>query len=183
MDSAGTRSTRHSLRQVRGVSMEMTSQTYHRHLEELIEQGSIDESVIDQLVLEILGLKFRLGLFEKPYAEVPSPSVLFAEDHLELARRMAQQSMVLLKNERQVLPLDRNKIRKLAVIGPLADAKRDQLGTWIPDGQEASSRTPLMAIREALEGSVEILFAPGLAEDLVNDSDSIANAAAIAKGI
>jgi beta-glucosidase len=148
-----------------GVNMEMTSHTYHDHLADLVDQGVVPESMIDQLVLDILRVKFQLGLFERPYTDMSQPSRLLAADHLELARRLARQSVVLLKNERQVLPLDMTKVKTLAVIGPLADAPWDQLGTWVPDGREADSRTLLAAVRERAGNSVDVRYALGLAND------------------
>jgi beta-glucosidase len=99
-----------------------------------------------------------------------------AEEHLQLARQLARQSIVLLKNKNGVLPLDKSTPKKLAVIGPLADAKRDQLGTWILDGREADSRTPLTAIRESAGDEVEVLYVPALASDLDRSLSGFADA-------
>jgi beta-glucosidase len=116
-------------------------------------------------VADVLRLKLQLGLFEHPYADGPGASAPPAE-HLQHARQLARQSIVLLKNQDGLLPLDRSRIKRLAVIGPLADAKRAQLGTWIPDGRESESRTLLAALRESTGSGLELLFAPGLADDL-----------------
>ena len=125
-------------------------------------------------------MKFQLGLFDQPYTETDSDGVLLAQEHLDLARQLARQSMVLLKNEEQTLPLAGQK--KIAVIGPLADSRRDQLGTWIPDGQEADSRTPLAALREsAAQQQAEILYAPGLKDDLDRSTAGFAAAVTAAE--
>jgi beta-glucosidase len=164
-----------------GVNIEMVSQTYHDHLAEVVEAGEVPESLVDDLVLGVLRVKFKLGLFEKPYVDVSRPSPLLAKDHLQLARDFAKQSMVLLKNENGVLPLNNSKLKKLAVIGPLANAKTEQLGTWVPDGREEDSRTPLASIRDAAGGTVEVLFAPGLKDDFDRSTDGFAEAVAAAR--
>jgi beta-glucosidase len=159
-----------------GVNMEMVSPSYHEYLAELVAEGAVAESMVDELVLEILRVKFRLALFEHPYVDTSQPSPLLTTEHLQLARRLAGQSIVMLKNDSGVLPLNRTKLKKLAVIGPFADAKRDQLGTWIPDGREADSRTPLAAIRDSSSGTVELLYVPALNSDLTFSNDGLANA-------
>src|SRR5207302_84066 len=121
--------------------------------------------LIDELVAEVLRIKIRLGLFEHPYVD-QSASSLLAEDHLRLARQLARQSIVLLKNKDRLLPLDKSKVKKLAVIGPLADAKKAQLGAWVLDAHDADSRTPLAALRESAGHNIELYFAHGLADDL-----------------
>jgi len=155
---------------VAGVNVEMVSPSYHDHLESLISEGAVAESIVNDLVQEVLRIKFRLGLFESPYVDTSHPSPLLAEEHLNLARDLARQSVVLLKNENRLLPLDKTKLKTLAVIGPLADAKRDQLGTWIPDGKEAESRTLLQAIRQSAGEELEIIYEPALESDLDHDT-------------
>ena len=88
----------------------------------------------------------------------------------------------MLKNESSVLPLDKTILKKIAIIGPLADAKRDQLGTWIPDGKEADSQTPLAAIRESAKNNeIEVLYASGLVDDLDRSTQGFAEAVAAAE--
>jgi len=149
-----------------GVNMDMASPVYHENLAALVKAGEVKETDLDALVREVLRVKFRLGLFETPYADETKQPPLLADEHLELARKAARQSMVLLKNEDNTLPFDKSQVKKLAVIGPLADAKLAQLGTWIPDGKEEDSRTPLAAIRELAGDEFEVLYAPGLKDDL-----------------
>jgi beta-glucosidase len=149
-----------------GINMEMASSTYHDNLATLVDEGVVPESLVDELVREILRVKIRLGLFQHPYTDESRQPPLLASDHLRVARQLARQSMVLLKNENHVLPIDSAKLKTLAVIGPLADAKREQLGTWVPDGKAEDSRTPLAAIRAAVGDGVEVLFASGLQDDL-----------------
>jgi beta-glucosidase len=163
-----------------GVNMDMASPTYHEYLVKLVEAGEVPESVVDQLVSEVLRVKFRLGLFEQPYVNETKESPLLTESHLDLARRVARQSMVLLKNDGHALPLDSKKLKTIAVIGPLADAPREQLGCWIPDGREKDSRTPLSAIREAAGDGVEVLHVAGMKNDLDDSTAGFADAVAAA---
>jgi beta-glucosidase len=163
-----------------GVNMEMVSQTYHDHLESLIEDGVIPVDAIDNLAAGVLRVKAQLGLFEHPFTE-PRPSTVLTDDHLNVARQLARQSIVLLKNENNLLPLDRSKLKKLAIIGPLADAKRAQLGAWVLDARESDSRTPLAALRESVGRDVEVLFAPGLSDDLDRSTSGFSAAIAVAK--
>lgn len=144
-----------------GVDMEMVSNCYAENLETLVKEGQIAEALIDESVANILRVKFRLGLFDRPYTDPKAQSVILAKEHLQTARELTKQSIVLLKNERNTLPLSGN-IKNLAVIGPLADNGRDQLGCWIPDGRGEESITPLKALREFAGNKINILYAEGL---------------------
>lgn len=128
-----------------GVDMEMTSQSYDNHLQELIEEGKLDMNQLDRMVRAILRVKFRMGLFEQPY-RIDNEEAVLSEDHLKKAKEAALQSIVLLKNENNILPLKTSQ--KIAVIGPLANAPLDQLGTWIFDGDQDDSVTPLTSLKE-----------------------------------
>lgn len=164
-----------------GVNMEMTSLTFHNTLKKLVEDGEVSEDLIDDLVREVLRVKFQLGLFEKPFFDEAPSSVLLAKDSLDLARQVARQSMVLLKNEKQTLPLKPDTIKKIAVIGPLADVKREQLGCWIPDGRPEDSVTPLTGIRDAAGDKMEVVFVSAMKDDLDNNTDGFAEAVTAAK--
>lgn len=163
-----------------GVNMEMVSQTYESHLPALVRDDEIPESMINELAADVLRVKDRLGLFEHPFVDTTHLPLL-AEDHLQLARQLARQSIVLLKNKDRVLPIDRSKVKKLAVIGPLADDKKAQLGAWVLDARNEDSRTPLAAIRESAGTGVQVLFAPGLIDDLDRSKSKFDEAVAIAK--
>lgn len=145
-----------------GVNMEMTSRSYLHHLEELIEEGRVDEELIDEAVSLILRIKFKLGLFEKAVIEAPQPADVPRPEHLDIAYQTALESVVLLKNDYHVLPLNRHAQRNVAVIGPLADDAYEQLGTWTFDGIEAWTETPLAALRRELPEHVQIHYAKGL---------------------
>ena len=141
-----------------GVDMEMAGDAYSNHLEDLVDEGRVPLEKIDRAVLSILTLKFSLGLFEDPYTEPDAFPEFGGERAMAAAREAALQSVVLLKNDNAALPLDPSALTSLAVIGPLADAPYEQLGTWIFDGDEQLSVTPLQAIRDMLGDRVELRY-------------------------
>jgi beta-glucosidase len=145
-----------------------------------VRGGEITEAMINELTADVLRVKNRLGLFEHPFVNA-TQSHLLAEDHLQLARQLARQSIVLLKNKNHVLPIDRSKVKKLAVIGPLADDKKAQLGAWVLDARDDDSRTPLAALRESAGKNVEVLYASGLTNDLDRSKSKFGEAVAAAK--
>lgn len=111
-----------------GVDMDMMSHGYDQYLEELVQEGRLSESEIDEAVRRVLRVKFRLGLFENPYTPDSSPEErFFLPEAMETASSLAAESMVLLRND-GVLPL--SKIKHLAVIGPLAKNGSDLRGNW-----------------------------------------------------
>ena len=143
-----------------GVDMEMSSRTYANHLKELLDEGKVKMEWINDAVRRILRIKFRLGLFDNPYVdESLADSLLVHPEHLEVARNLAAQSVVMLKNDNDVLPLEKDT--KVALIGPLADQPYEQLGTWIFDGDENDSQTVLDAFNQQ-NGSENTFFAEGL---------------------
>src|SRR5690349_2936728 len=118
-----------------GVDMEMVSRLYNQNGAELLREGKVTMQTIDEAVRRILRIKFRLGLFEHPYTdESREAAAIFNAQNLAAAREVAARSMVLLKNERNVLPLSKD-VRCIAVIGPLADSKKDMIGSWSGDGR------------------------------------------------
>ena len=143
-----------------GVDMEMSGFTYASSIKQLLQEGRIDQHMVDQSVRNILALKFKLGLFEHPYVQPEAQKQILNPEFLDHARKIARESAVLLKNRDRTLPLS-TKIRSVAVIGPLADSPRDQLGTWVLDGKPENSVTPLAAVRELL-GADKVKFIKGL---------------------
>jgi beta-glucosidase len=139
-----------------GLNMEMATSTYADHLSGLLADGRITHAQIDAMVADILRVKFRLGLFEDPYTNPDEFPAIANEGHLAVAKELALQSIVLLENRDGTLPLAREKLRSLAVIGPLADDPYEQLGTWIFDGDPSISRTPLQAIRQLVGDDVDV---------------------------
>lgn len=163
-----------------GVDMDMVSKVFIKHLPELIKEGKVKESAIDDAVRNILRVKFRLGLFDNPYVDENRSSVLYDEAHLAVAKRAAEESAILLKNEKEVLPLKEN-IRTLAVVGPMADAPHDQLGTWVFDGEKAHTQTPLAALKAMYGDRVQVLYEPGLTYSREKNAAGIAKAVAAAR--
>jgi beta-glucosidase len=142
-----------------GLDMEMTSLSYAHHLKTLIAEKKVSEKQLDEMVRNILRIKFRAGIFENPYFKDREKFSLLTADALHTAKNAAIKSCVLLKNENQILPLKSNQ--KIAVIGPLADAPREQLGTWTFDGNKEDSQTPLKALQNSF-GQNNIFYASGL---------------------
>jgi beta-glucosidase len=145
----------------------------------LVKSGEIPQPMIDGLVTEMLRVKMILGLFERPYTEEKHADLLSPES-LKTARKLATQSVVLLKNQEGVLPLDRSKVKKIAVIGPLADNKDAQLGAWALDGRASDCRTPLAALKESAGADVQISYAPGLADCLDSKTAGFEEAKSVA---
>jgi beta-glucosidase len=144
-----------------GLDMEMATRSFIEELPRLVENGHVSVAWVDDAVRRILALKHKLGLFERPYADVPKVSVMLCREHLELARQSARASIVLLKNERGCLPL-KPGLSSLAVIGPLADDAKSQLGCWSYDGDESAVRTPLAELRARLGSQLSIRHAAGV---------------------
>jgi beta-glucosidase len=158
-----------------GVDMDMMSYGFIQYIEELVKEGKISEKEIDRAVRNILKLKFELGLFENPYVdETLSAKVDYAPEHLEAAKQTAIESAILLKNDDNVLPLD--KAKTILVTGPLANAPHDQLGTWAFDGQKEHTVTPLAALRK----EYNVIWEPGLTYSRDNDKSSFAKVRAAA---
>lgn len=162
-----------------GVDMEMVSYTFFKYLPEQIKAGKVKEEVIDDAVRNILRVKFRLGLFDNPYVDEKQPSVMYNESHLAAAKRAAEESAILLKNEGNVLPLKEN-VRTVAIVGPMADAPHDQLGTWIFDGEKSHTQTPLAAIQSMYGNKVQVVYEQGLAYSRDKNMAGVAKAVSAA---
>ena len=141
-----------------GVDMEMAGDAYINHLEALLEEGRIEMDSIDTAAARILKLKFELGLFENPYTDPADFPAIGSDDALAAAKEAALQSVVMLQNHNGALPLAAGQLSSVAVIGPLADAPYEQLGTWIFDGKPELSVTPLRAIEDHLGDSVAVRY-------------------------
>lgn len=163
-----------------GVDMEMVSTSYYDHLKPLVEAGKVDVKLVDEAVRNILRVKFRLGLFDRPVKEAAGEPAAPAADGLEIARRLARESVVMLKNDAGTLPLSKS-IQKIAVIGPLADSQVDQMGTWTMDGRREAVRTPLAALRQVL-GASRVAWARGLKNTRDTDRSGFAEAMEAARG-
>ncbi len=162
-----------------GVEMEMVSTAYWDHGKTLVANKQLDPKLLDEAVGDILRLKFRLGLFDAKglaTAVEPGPSTAAA---LDTARKLAAESLVLLKNRNGALPLAQS-VGKVAVIGPLADSARDQLGSWSA-GPADTAVTPLAALRQAL-GAGRVVYAPGMKSSRDESHDGFAQAVEAARG-
>ncbi|HSG47973.1 MAG TPA: glycoside hydrolase family 3 N-terminal domain-containing protein [Longimicrobiales bacterium] len=145
-----------------GVDMDMAGWTYAGHLAELVETGRLPEERVDAMAGNVLRVKARLGLFQRPYTDPGEFPAAGNPYHLALAREAAVRSAVLLRNEGGALPLDLQRMGRLAVIGPLADEPQEQLGTWVFDGDPELSCTPLEAIRALAADRVQVRYARGM---------------------
>ena len=144
-----------------GVDMEMVSRSYNAFGPKLLQQKRLSRATIDEAVRRILRIKFRLGLFDRPYTdEAREPTALLRPESIRLAREGAGRSMVLLKNDRETLPLNKN-LGSIAVIGPLADDRRAPLGWWAGDGKEENTVTPLAGIKAKVSAPTKVVYAKG----------------------
>ncbi|MEN8191726.1 MAG: glycoside hydrolase family 3 C-terminal domain-containing protein [Bacteroidota bacterium] len=128
-----------------------------------IKQGLLEEDVVDERVREVLKVKFRLGLFDKPFVEdeMAADKIVASKEHMDLALESARKSMVLLKNSGHILPLDKNSIKKIAVIGPLADNKKDLNPTQY-SGVNQNPITVKEGFENYFEGTdVEVTYSKG----------------------
>ena len=148
-----------------GLNMDMASQTFTHNLANLVKEGKVSEAEIDAAVLPILRVKYQLGLFDHPYVdESKVEETLNRPEELTLERKLAGRSMVLLKNDNHALPLSAS-IKKVAVIGPLADSTRDIEGGWTVEGLFGSGGkshpvTVLAALKKRLPDA-QITTVPG----------------------
>lgn len=130
-----------------GVDMDMVSGIFEKDLPSLVANGRVHLSTLDEAVMRVLELKWDLGLFDDPFArcdEARASQTHLSAAHRELARQAAQESIVLLKNDDDLLPLRDQKT--IAVIGPLADSPRDLLGCWIAAGNQTDAQSILQGI-------------------------------------
>jgi beta-glucosidase len=147
-----------------GLDMDMASGTYLKYLAGEVRQGRISMRQIDDAVRLILETKIRLGLFEHPYVdESRIPQILNDPRSQQAARTAVQRSVVLLRNQDALLPLDRSgkQIKSIAVIGPLADAELDLLGMWGAMAKPGPTVSILQGIRNKVGGAVRVEFAHG----------------------
>jgi beta-glucosidase len=163
-----------------GVDMEMVSRLFNQHGPDLLKAGTVSQATIDEAVRRILRIKFRLGLFERPYAdEAMESGAILTSANRAAAREAAARSMVLLKNERETLPLNRD-LSSIAVIGPLADDHRAPMGWWSADGKETDTVTALAGISAKVSRQTKVTYAKGC--DILGDStEGFAEAVAAAR--
>lgn len=169
---------------IAGSDMDMESRSYINHLEDLVKEGKVDVKLIDDAVRRILTKKYELGLFDNPYKfndEKREKEQTNNLEHRKFAREIGAKSIVLLKNQTQLLPLSKNT-KKVAIIGPFAKATVDNHGFWsiaFPDDNQRII-TQFDGIKAQLDKNSELLYAKGCN---VNDKDTsmFAEAVEIAK--
>jgi beta-glucosidase len=145
-----------------GVDMDMVSEAFLNYLPGLVEKGGISEDLINQACRRILEAKYKLGLFADPYrgcTEKRARAEILTPAHRAAARKFAEQSFVLLRNEQRLLPL--KKSGTIALIGPLADDRQDLLGTWHAAGEAHTVVGVKMGISNLLNSAVTVLYAKG----------------------
>ncbi|HET8654958.1 MAG TPA: beta-glucosidase BglX [Longimicrobiaceae bacterium] len=167
-----------------GVDVDMVSRIYLDFLPELVRQGRVPQSELDDAVRRVLRMKYDLGLFQDPYrySSVAREQALeLTPEHRAVARRMADESMVLLRNQGATLPLDRGSVHTLAVIGPLADDQPSSLGSWAGAGRPEDAVTVLAGLRKAVAPGTTVLYEKGVPDVLSTDSSGFAAAVAAAQ--
>jgi beta-glucosidase len=163
-----------------GIDVDMVGGVYSAHLPGLCQTGEISLDQIDIMVGNVLRTKFRLGLFETSNRQASSCSKQDPAGALALAREAARQGVVMLKNSGDVLPLARESIQSLAVIGPMADAPYEQLGTWVFDGDPGLSVTPRAAIEAMAGSSLEVHYVAAMENTRSRDTSTFDDAVAAA---
>lgn len=153
-----------------GIDMSMNDEYFLKFLPQLIKEGTVTEAQINQACRHVLELKYDMGLFSDPHRNLDPKldiDTMFADNrlHRQEAREVARRSIVLLKNNNNVLPISKNA--KIAVVGPLADSKRDILGSWSAAGRASLAVTPLEGIKHAANNaqSVDYAFGANLSND------------------
>ncbi|MFE8154758.1 beta-glucosidase BglX [Brenneria goodwinii] len=148
-----------------GVGMSMSDEYFMRYLPELVKNGAVNEREIDEACRQVLNVKYDMGLFQDPYRHLGAadsdPADTNAESRLHRleARDVARRSLVLLKNRLQTLPL--KKQGTIAVVGPLADSKRDTMGSWSAAGVTKQTITVYQGIKNAVGDKARIVYAKG----------------------
>ena len=147
-----------------GLEMDMMGRCYDKHLETLVKEGTVSMERIDDAVRRILRVKFRLGLFENPYTPVAKPEERFLLPQSKaVAERLAEECIVLLKNEGGILPLQPEgaSTTTIAVMGPLLDAEKELLGNWNGHGRAEDVYPIKKALQEEFAGRANLLFHAG----------------------
>ena len=162
-----------------GLEMDMMSHAYDRHLKELVEEGKVTMAQVDESVRRVLRAKFRLGLFERPYTPVTNEKDrFFRPQSMVVAAQLAAESMVLLKNDNQILPLTNKK--KIAVVGPMAKNGWDLLGSWCGHGKDTDVEMLYDGLTAEFGGDAELRYAMGC-KPQGNDRSGFAGALDVAR--
>jgi len=159
-----------------GVDMDMMSDLYRTRLADLVQSGQVPPAALDEAVRRVLRVKFALGLFDHPYIEEKKGVTVITAEKRALARKAAEETLVLLKNNVEapdtapVLPLAKN-VPSIALIGPLADSQIDMLGSWSAEGRMSDVVTLRAALQDRFkDGKTKLLYAKGTS--VLSDSDA-----------
>ncbi|ANF95934.1 glycoside hydrolase family 3 N-terminal domain-containing protein [Paenibacillus bovis] len=148
-----------------GIDLEMSGSMFSRYLNPALEQGIADEAYLDQAVKRLLEIKFRLGLFDRPYVDPDrAEQLIHSQEHIQLAREVARQGIILLQNKENTLPIHVETAGKIAVIGPNGNTPYNQLGDYTSPQPEGKVITVLEGIRQYLAAKGlddQLLYAPG----------------------
>ncbi|MGM3313889.1 beta-glucosidase BglX, partial [Enterobacter hormaechei subsp. steigerwaltii] len=158
-----------------GINMSMSDEYYSKYLPGLVKSGKVTMAELDDAARHVLNVKYDMGLFNDPYSHLgpkdSDPADTNAESrlHRKEAREVARESLVLLKNRLDTLPL--KKSGTIAVVGPLADSKRDVMGSWSAAGVADQSVTVLTGIKSAVGDNAKVVYAKGA--NVTNDKDIV----------
>ncbi|MEG1563514.1 MAG: glycoside hydrolase family 3 N-terminal domain-containing protein [Bacteroides sp.] len=151
-----------------GLDMDMRDNIYFEYLEQLVNEKKVPIGRIDDAVARVIRLKFRLGLFDDPYVKVISEQKRYLKkEDICVASQLAEETMVLLKNKNNVLPLT-NSVRRIAVIGPMAKDKSNLLGSWSFNGKESDVESLYEGFEKEFKGKIELTYTKGC---LLNSDD------------
>lgn len=146
-----------------GLDMDMRDGAYIEYMEDLIKEGKISMTQIDNSVKRVLRLKFRLGLFDKPYTDITKENKRYLDDNdIETALKMAEESFVLLKNENNILPIKKD-VKNIALIGPLAKDQSNLLGSWSFHGKSDDVISIYDGLKESVGSKVKLTYSQGCA--------------------
>ncbi len=158
-----------------GINMSMSDEFYSKYLPELVKSGAVPQAELDDAARHVLNVKYDMGLFNDPYSHLgpkeSDPEDTNAESrlHRQEAREVARESLVLLKNRLQTLPL--KKAGTIAVIGPLADSKRDMMGSWSAAGVSDQTVTVLQGIQNVAGDGAKIVHVKGA--NVTDEKDTV----------
>lgn len=143
-----------------GVEMDMMNRSYDNHLGDLVKEGKVSETLLNDAVRRVLRVKFKLGLFDRPYTPTTTEKQRFYRpESLKIAEQLAEESIVLLKNKDKALPL--NNVSKIAVIGPMAKSQWNLLGSWAAQGKSDDIISISDALQAEFKGKAEVSYALG----------------------
>lgn len=153
-----------------GVEMDMKDNIYFEHFKALIAEKKISMAAIDDAVSRVLRVKFRLGLFDEPYTTIVEEKQRYLQPESKaLAAKLAEETMVLLKNSNNVLPLS-SSVKKIALIGPMAKDKDNMIGSWSFNGKAADAESIFEGLQNEFKGNVQINYAKGCDFDGADES-------------